>query len=166
MNADDTAATASATDDKLVRVDDRGAVRIIALDRPKALNALSTVLIADLAAALRDAGMEVVYTGLRQTPEAVVRAALEEDVDAVGVSILSGAHGTVLPRLRALLDADGLGDVVLVAGGTIPDADGRALVDHGTVGRVFTPGTPLADAVGYVRTAVAARRAQAEASDG
>src|SRR5687768_12433887 len=74
-----------------------------------------------VAAALRDAGMEVVYTGLRKTPEVVAQAALEEDVDVVGVSILSGAHGTVLPRLRAVMDAQGLGDVLLVAGGTIPD---------------------------------------------
>ena len=76
-----------------------------------------------VAAALRDAGMEVIYTGLRKTPEVVVRAAEEEDVDAVGVSILSGAHGTVLPRLRALLDDAGLDDVLLIAGGTIPDDD-------------------------------------------
>ncbi len=112
-----------------------------------------------IAAALRDAGMEVVYTGLRKTPEAVVRAALEEDVDAVGVSILSGAHGTVLPRLRALMDADDLADVLLVAGGTIPEADADALVADGTVGRVFTPGTTLASVAEYLEEAVAARRA-------
>jgi len=114
-----------------------------------------------IAAALRDAGMEVVYTGLRQTPEAVVRAALEEDVDAIGVSILSGAHGTVLPRLRALLDAEEMDDVLLVAGGTIPEDDGAALVADGVVGRVFTPGASLADVVAYLREAVEARRERA-----
>lgn len=119
-----------------------------------------------IAAALRDAGMEVVYTGLRKTPEAVVRAALEEDVDAIGVSILSGAHGTVLPRLRALMDADDLGDVLLVAGGTIPDADAEALVDAGVAGRVFTPGTTLASVVDYLRDAVAAKRASDTAGSG
>ena len=113
-----------------------------------------------IAAALRDAGMEVVYTGLRKTPEAVARAALEEDVDAVGVSILSGAHGTVLPRLRALMDAVDLTDVLLVAGGTIPDGDANALVTDGVVGRVFTPGTPLASVVDYLRDAVADKRAE------
>ena len=111
-----------------------------------------------VAAALRDAGMEVVYTGLRKTPDVVVRAAEEEDVDAVGVSILSGAHGTVLPRIRARLDEAGLDDVLLLAGGTIPDDDARALVEAGTVDRVFTPGAPLADIVGYLEEAVAARR--------
>ena len=114
-----------------------------------------------IAAALRDAGMEVVYTGLRQTPEAVVRAALEEDVDAVGVSILSGAHGTVLPRLRALFDAEQMDDVLLVAGGTIPEDDAAALVAGGTVGRVFTPGASLADVAAYLREAVEARRERA-----
>lgn len=114
-----------------------------------------------IAAALRDAGMEVVYTGLRQTPEAVVRAALEEDVDAVGVSILSGAHGTVLPRLRALMDAEEMDDVLLVAGGTIPEDDAAALVDGGVVGRVFTPGASLADVAAYLRETVEARRERA-----
>ncbi len=116
-----------------------------------------------VAAALRDAGMEVVYTGLRKTPDAVVRAADEEDVDAVGVSILSGAHGTVLPRVRAALDAAGLEDVLLVAGGTIPAADARALLDAGTVNLVFTPGAPLAEIAESLRVAVAERRASAEA---
>jgi methylmalonyl-CoA mutase C-terminal domain/subunit len=114
-----------------------------------------------VAAALRDAGMEVVYTGLRKTPEAVVRAADEEDVDAVGVSILSGAHGTVLPRVRALLDAADLGGVLLFAGGTIPPDDARALLDGGTVDEVFTPGASLAAIAEALRSAVAARRAAA-----
>ena len=111
-----------------------------------------------VAAALRDAGMEVVYTGLRKTPEAVVRAADEEDVDAVGVSILSGAHGTVLPRVRALLDAAGLTDVLLFAGGTIPGADAEALLGGGTVDSVFTPGASLAEIAEALRTAVLERR--------
>ena len=112
-----------------------------------------------VAAALRDAGMEVVYTGLRKTPEVVVRAAEEEDVDAVGVSILSGAHGTVLPRLRALLDQAGMDDVLLVAGGTIPDDDAAALLAAGTVDQVFTPGAGLAEIADALAAAVAERRA-------
>ena len=113
-----------------------------------------------VAAALRDAGMEVVYTGLRKTPEVVVRAAEEEDVDAVGVSILSGAHGTVLPRLRALLDEAGLDDVLLVAGGTIPEDDADALLAAGTVDQVFTPGAGLAEIADALAAAVAERRDQ------
>ena len=112
-----------------------------------------------VAAALRDAGMEVIYTGLRKTPEVVVRAAEEEDVDAVGVSILSGAHGTVLPRLRALLDAAGLDDVLLVAGGTIPDDDAQALLTAGVVDHVFTPGASLAGITDALAQAVRERRA-------
>lgn len=111
-----------------------------------------------VASALRDAGMEVVYTGLRKTPDVVVRAAEEEDVDAIGVSILSGAHGTVLPRIRERLNAAGMDDVLLLAGGTIPEDDAQALVADGIVNRVFTPGAPLADIVGYLEDAVAARR--------
>ena len=113
-----------------------------------------------VAAALRDAGMEVVYTGLRKTPEVVVRAAEEEDVDVVGVSILSGAHGTVLPRLRALLDEAGLGDVLLVAGGTIPADDADALRQRGVVDQVFTPGAPLAAITDALEAAVRARRGE------
>jgi methylmalonyl-CoA mutase C-terminal domain/subunit len=102
--------------------------------------------------------MEVVYTGLRKTPEVVVEAALEEDVDVVGVSILSGAHTTVLPRLRALLRAAGLDDVLLVAGGTIPDADAEALLAAGDVDRVFQPGASLAGVADYLRAEVPLRR--------
>ena len=114
-----------------------------------------------VAAALRDAGMEVIYTGLRKTVETVVRAAGDEDVDAVGVSILSGAHNTVLPRLRAALRAADLGHVVLIAGGTIPEADGDALRATGDVDLVFTPGTPLAAIGRDVREAALAARASA-----
>ncbi len=111
-----------------------------------------------VAAALRDAGMEVVYTGLRKTPEAVVRAADEEDVDAVGVSVLSGAHGTILPRVRTLLDAAEMPHVLLVAGGTIPRDEAEALLAAGTVDQVFTPGASLADIAEALREAVIARR--------
>ena len=111
-----------------------------------------------VAAGLRDAGMEVIYTGLRKTPEVVAEAALQEDVDAVGVSILSGAHMTVLPRLRRLLDAAGLDDVLLLAGGTLPADDAEALLAAGDVDQVFTPGTPLGEIVAYLREAVPSRR--------
>ena len=116
-----------------------------------------------VAAALRDAGMEVIYTGLRKTPDVVVRAAEEEDVDVVGVSILSGAHGTVLPRLRALLDQAEMDDVLLVAGGTIPDDDATALRESGVVDQVFTPGASLGAISEALAQAVRARR-ESEAS--
>jgi methylmalonyl-CoA mutase C-terminal domain/subunit len=96
-----------------------------------------------VARALRDAGHEIVYTGLRQTPEMVVRAARDEDVDAVGLSILSGAHNTLLPKVVAGLRAAGLDDVVVFAGGIIPEEDVAALQSQG-VRAVFGPGTPLA----------------------
>ena len=112
-----------------------------------------------VAAGLRDAGMEVIYTGLRKTPEVVVEAALQEDVDAVGVSILSGAHMTVFPRLRRLLRAEGLDDVLLLAGGTIPADDAETLLASGDVDRVFTPGTSLDEIVAYLREAVPHHRA-------
>jgi len=112
-----------------------------------------------VAAALRDAGMEVIYTGLRKTPEVVVEAALEEDVDVIGVSILSGAHGTVLPRLRELMRERELGNVLLVAGGTIPASEAKELLAAGTVDRVFEPGAALADVTAFIRDEVARRRA-------
>jgi methylmalonyl-CoA mutase C-terminal domain/subunit len=111
-----------------------------------------------VAAALRDAGMEVIYTGLRKTPEVVVEASLEEDVDVIGVSILSGAHGTVLPRLRSLMRERGLDDILLVAGGTIPDADAADLIAAGTVDYVFQPGASLSDVVELIRRRVTERR--------
>lgn len=103
-----------------------------------------------IATALRDAGMEVIYTGLRQTPEMVVQAALQEDVDAIGVSILSGAHMTVFPRLITLMKENGLDDVLLTGGGIIPEDDMKQLQDQG-VGRLFPPGTATADIAGYIR---------------
>ncbi len=111
-----------------------------------------------VATALRDAGMEVIYTGLRKTPEVVVEAALQEDVDAVGVSILSGAHMTVFPKLRRLMNAEGMDDVILIGGGTIPDDDAQALLDAGDVSKVFTPGASLDGIVAYLREAVAEKR--------
>lgn len=106
-----------------------------------------------IASALRDAGMEVIYTGLRKTPETVVKAAIQEDADVVGVSILSGAHLTLLPRLRALMDAEGLDDVPLVAGGVIPEEDKAELMRNG-IAAVFTPGTSLEEVVSYIREVV------------
>lgn len=103
-----------------------------------------------IAAALRDAGMEVIYTGLRKTPEMVVEAALQEDVDAIGVSLLSGAHMTIFPRILKLMQEKGLGDVLLFGGGIIPDQDIRALKESG-VGALFTPGASTIDIVAYLR---------------
>ena len=99
-----------------------------------------------VAAALRDAGMEVIYTGLRKTPEQVVSAALQEDVDVIGVSILSGAHLTVFRKLREQLAAEGMNDVIVIGGGVIPDDDIEDLKALG-VDHVFTPGTPLGEIV-------------------
>ena len=103
-----------------------------------------------IAAAFRDAGFEVIYTGLHQTPEMIVAAAVQEDVDVVAMSVLSGAHMTLFPRVRELLDAEGLGGVLLTGGGIIPDRDAAALGEVG-VGRVFGPGTTTGEAVAYVR---------------
>lgn len=102
-----------------------------------------------IATALRDAGMEVIYTGLRQTPEMVVSAALQEDVDAIGISILSGAHMTVFPKVAALMKEKGLDDVLLTGGGIIPEEDTKRLHEQG-VGRLFPPGTPTAEIAGYI----------------
>jgi methylmalonyl-CoA mutase, C-terminal domain len=110
-----------------------------------------------VARALRDAGMEVIYTGLHHTPEEVVATALQEDVDAIGISILSGAHGTLLPRVAALLREQGLEDVLLFGGGIIPQEDIPELHAAG-VDRVFLPGTPLTEIVEYVRERAGARR--------
>lgn len=103
-----------------------------------------------IAAAFRDAGFEVVYTGLHQTPEMVVAAAVQEDVDVVAMSVLSGAHMTLFPRVRKLLDAQGLEHILLTGGGIIPKDDARALGEIG-VGRVFGPGTPTGEAIAYIR---------------
>ncbi|HSE26983.1 MAG TPA: cobalamin B12-binding domain-containing protein [Gemmatimonadales bacterium] len=103
-----------------------------------------------VAAALRDAGMEVIYTGLHQTPEMIATAAVQEDVDVVGLSILSGAHMTLFPRVRQLLEEKGRPDVLVTGGGIIPPEDMDALSAVG-VGRLFGPGTPTADLVRYIQ---------------
>lgn len=111
-----------------------------------------------IAAALRDAGMEVIYTGLRQTPEMVVNAALQEDVDAIGVSILSGAHMTVFPKIVEEMKAKNLSNVLLTGGGIIPDADMNELAAMG-VGQLFAPGTSTASIANYIQEWVASHRA-------
>lgn len=102
-----------------------------------------------IAAALRDAGMEVIYTGLRQTPEMVVNAALQEDVDAIGISILSGAHMTVFPKVIKMMKEKQMDDVLLTGGGIIPEDDMQALNEMG-VGKLFPPGTPTANIANYI----------------
>ncbi len=111
-----------------------------------------------VARALRDAGMEVIYTGLRQTPEQIAAAALQEDVDAVGLSILSGAHNYLFPRIRELLNGQGMEDVILFGGGIVPEEDIPALKQKG-VDAIFTPGATLDEIVAYVRRAVEGKRA-------
>ena len=110
-----------------------------------------------IATALRDAGMEVIYSGLRQTPEMVVEAAWQEDVDAIGVSILSGAHMTVFPRLKKLMDEREMEDVLLTGGGIIPEEDMKILQDSG-VGKLFPPGTDTHDIADYIRNWVKENR--------
>ncbi|MEP6844567.1 MAG: cobalamin B12-binding domain-containing protein [Panacibacter sp.] len=110
-----------------------------------------------IATALRDAGMEVIYTGLRQTPEMVVNTALQEDVDAIGVSILSGAHMTVFPKILQLMKTKDMNDVLLTGGGIIPDDDMKTLNEMG-VGKLFAPGTATTDIADYIRNWVKANR--------
>jgi methylmalonyl-CoA mutase, C-terminal domain len=106
-----------------------------------------------IARAFRDAGFEVIYTGLRQTPEMIVNAAIQEDVDAVGLSCLSGAHMYLFPRIVELLRKGGAGDVLVFAGGTIPEGDIPKLREAG-IAEVFTPGTPTSVAIDFVRSHV------------
>ncbi len=108
-----------------------------------------------IARALRDSGMEVIYTGLHQTPEQIVETALQEDADAVGISILSGAHMTLVPRILEGLRSQGLDDVLVVVGGTIPKADVEALKEQG-VAEIFTPGSPVSDIVDFLEAKVPA----------
>ncbi len=103
-----------------------------------------------IASALRDAGMEVIYTGLRQTPATIVEAAVQEDVDAIGISILSGAHMTVFPEVLRLMKEREIDDVLLFGGGIIPDEDIKKLNEMG-VGKLFTPGTPTDETVNYIK---------------
>jgi methylmalonyl-CoA mutase, C-terminal domain len=108
-----------------------------------------------IARALRDAGMEVIYTGLRQTPEMIASAAVQEDVDVIGLSILSGAHNTLCPQLMSLLREKGMDDVVVLLGGIIPEADVASLKQAGIAG-IFLPGTSTQDIVDFIRKRVAA----------
>ena len=110
-----------------------------------------------VARALRDAGMEVIYTGIRQTPEMIAEAALQEDVDAIGLSILSGAHLEIFPRVLELLRERGLGDVVVFAGGTIPLEDYQAVKDLG-IHAIFGPGTPTTDTIEFLQRTVGGAR--------
>ena len=103
-----------------------------------------------VARGLRDAGFEVIYTGLHQTPEQVAEAALQEDVDVVGLSILSGAHMTLVPKIKDLLKSNGMGDVLLVVGGIIPEDDAEDLVKSGSADQVFNPGEPLDNITEYI----------------
>ena len=103
-----------------------------------------------IAASLRDAGMEVIYTGLRQTPEMVVNAALQEDVDAIGVSILTGAHNTIFPKILSLMKEKGMNDVLVTGGGIIPNDDMKRLNEMG-VGKLFSPGTPTTEIAEYIK---------------
>jgi methylmalonyl-CoA mutase C-terminal domain/subunit len=109
-----------------------------------------------IARALRDAGMEVIYTGLRQTPEMIVSAAIQEDVDCIGLSILSGAHNAIVPRIAALLREQRAGDILLVLGGTIPEQDQPQLKAEG-VAAIFGPGTPLETTIAFIREHVKPR---------
>src|SRR5688500_3363006 len=110
-----------------------------------------------IASFLRDAGMEVIYTGLRQTPEMVVNAAVQEDVDVIGVSILSGAHMTVFPKIMNLLKENGIHDILLTGGGIIQDHDMKQLQEMG-VGRLFPPGTDTGEIVNYITSWVSTNR--------
>jgi len=103
-----------------------------------------------IASAFRDAGFEVIYTGLHQTPEMVVAAAIQEDVDVVAMSILSGAHMTLFPRVQELLQAEGADHILLTGGGIIPEEDITALAERG-IGQLFGPGSPTSEAVAYIR---------------
>ena len=115
-----------------------------------------------IAASLRDAGMEVIYTGLRQTPEMVVATALQEDVDAIGVSILSGAHNTVFPAIIKLLHAQQLNHILLTGGGIIPEDDMKKLQEMG-VGKLFSPGTHTHEIAEYIKQVVTEKRNANEA---
>lgn len=104
-----------------------------------------------IAAALRDAGMEVIYTGLRQTPEMIIEAAIQEDVDVIGISVLSGAHMTIFPRILTLMKEKGIDDVLLTGGGIIPEEDIQQLKKMG-VGELFTPGASTVNIADYIKT--------------
>jgi methylmalonyl-CoA mutase, C-terminal domain len=106
-----------------------------------------------IASALRDAGIEVIYLGLRQTPESMIESAIQEDVDAIGVSILSGAHMTIFPKIKKLMDDQGLNDIILFGGGIIPEKDIEELYKLG-IGKLFTPGASTLEIVDYIKSKV------------
>ncbi|TGE38274.1 cobalamin B12-binding domain-containing protein [Desulfosporosinus fructosivorans] len=108
-----------------------------------------------IARALRDAGMEVIYSGLHQTPEQLVEAAIQEDVDLIGISVLSGAHMTIFPRIKVLLKEQNAEDILLMGGGTIPEEDIAELITNGHVEALFTPGATTTDIVSWIRDRVA-----------
>lgn len=108
-----------------------------------------------IARALRDSGMEVIYSGLHQTPEQIVEAAIQEDVDVIGLSILSGAHMTIFPRIKALLKEQNSEDILLIGGGTIPEDDVAVLIANGDAEALFTPGTSTGDIVAWIRARLA-----------
>lgn len=116
-----------------------------------------------IARALRDAGMEVIYTGLRQTPEMIVSAAIQEDVDCVGLSILSGAHNAIVPRILALLREQNAQDILVILGGTIPEQDAESLRKSG-VSAIFGPGTPLEIVIDFIRNNIRPRGLLTKAS--
>jgi methylmalonyl-CoA mutase C-terminal domain/subunit len=118
-----------------------------------------------VAAALRDAGMEVIYSGLHQTPEMIVETALQEDVDAIGLSILSGAHMTLFPRVRDLLREQGAGHILLTGGGIIPDVDVGNLEGEEGIGKLFGPGTSSQTFIQYIAEEVGRRRADREKAE-
>lgn len=113
-----------------------------------------------IARALRDSGMEVIYTGLHQTPEQVVEAAIQEDVDVIAMSILSGAHLTLFPRVRRLLEENEADNIILMGGGTIPEEDKDLLIKNGDAKALFTPGTNTDEVVAWIRNAVVTGRSQ------
>lgn len=110
-----------------------------------------------IAASLRDAGIEVIYAGLRQTPETIVESALQEDVDVIGISVLSGAHMSIFPKIKQLMNEKGLNDVLLFGGGIIPESDRKELMNIG-IGQLFTPGVPTYEIVDYVENWVKKNR--------
>jgi methylmalonyl-CoA mutase C-terminal domain/subunit len=118
-----------------------------------------------VAAALRDAGMEVIYTGLHQTPEMIANAAVQEDADVIGLSILSGAHMTLIPRVLQLVREQGRDDILITGGGIIPKEDMESLQAQG-IGRLFGPGTPTSELVDYIKDWFAARETQDAAASG
>ena len=118
-----------------------------------------------VAAALRDAGMEVIYTGLHQTPEMIATAAVQEDADVIGLSILSGAHMTLIPRVQQLVRDQGRDDILITGGGIIPKEDMESLEARG-IGRLFGPGTPTSDLIDYIKDWFASREGAAASSSG